>query len=230
MRRPGLSGIDSLGLPVIKSVKVLEKLDPTHMVALQLREHKLETGTPYFVFRGPDFTIAILAWKEPLKAMAIRRHQRGLFVVVMVGVGVCACLSAGRVHAQSDDKHPVVVLDTSFGPITIELDQEKAPITAENFLKYVDDGFYDNLIFHRVIPRFMIQGGGFDAQMQEKIGRAEREDQERVEQRFEQRPRHDRDGADRRSQLGPESVFHQSRGQPRARLPAARRATPSLAR
>jgi hypothetical protein len=63
--RPGLSGIDSLGLPVIKSVKVLEKLDPTHMVALQLREHKLATGTPYFVFRGPDFTIAILAWKEP---------------------------------------------------------------------------------------------------------------------------------------------------------------------
>jgi peptidyl-prolyl cis-trans isomerase A (cyclophilin A) len=165
---PGLSGIDSLGLPVIKSVKVLEKLDPTHMVALQLREHKLETGTPYFVFRGPDFTIAILAWKEPLKAMAIRRHQSGLFVVVMVGVGVCACLSAGRVHAQSDDKHPVVILDTSFGPITIELDQEKAPITVENFLKYVDDGFYDGMIFHRVIPRFMIQGGGFDYQMQEK--------------------------------------------------------------
>jgi peptidyl-prolyl cis-trans isomerase A (cyclophilin A) len=153
---------------VIKSVKVLEKLDPTHMVALQLREHKLETGTPYFVFRGPDFTIAILAWKEPLKAMAIRRHQSGLFVVVMVGVGVCACLSAGRVHAQSDDKHPVVILDTSFGPITIELDQEKAPITVENFLKYVDDGFYDGMIFHRVIPGFMIQGGGFDTQMMEK--------------------------------------------------------------
>ena len=54
------------------------------------------------------------------------------------------------------------------GPITIELDQEKAPITVENFLKYVDDGFYDNLIFHRVIPRFMIQGGGFDAKLREK--------------------------------------------------------------
>jgi peptidyl-prolyl cis-trans isomerase A (cyclophilin A) len=100
--------------------------------------------------------------------MAIRRHQSGLFVVVMVGVGVCACLSAGRVHAQSDDKHPVVILDTSFGPITIELDQEKAPITVENFLKYVDDGFYDGMIFHRVIPGFMIQGGGFDTQMMEK--------------------------------------------------------------
>ena len=54
------------------------------------------------------------------------------------------------------------------GPITIELDPEKAPITVENFLKYVDDEFYDNLIFHRVIPGFMIQGGGFDEQMKEK--------------------------------------------------------------
>ena len=77
-------------------------------------------------------------------------------------------VGCARLSAQGDDKHPVVVLDTSFGPITIELDQEKAPITAANFLKYVDDGFYDNLIFHRVIPRFMIQGGGFDANMQEK--------------------------------------------------------------
>lgn len=69
---------------------------------------------------------------------------------------------------QADDKHPVVVLDTSLGPIVVELDAEKAPITVENFLKYVDAGFYDNLIFHRVIPRFMIQGGGFDADMKEK--------------------------------------------------------------
>ena len=52
------------------------------------------------------------------------------------------------------------MLDTSKGPITLELDQDKAPITVDNFLKYVDEGFYDNLIFHRVIPGFMIQGGG----------------------------------------------------------------------
>jgi len=60
------------------------------------------------------------------------------------------------------------VLDTSAGPITLELDPEKAPITVENFLKYVDEGFYDNLIFHRVIPGFMVQGGGMDDQMNEK--------------------------------------------------------------
>jgi cyclophilin family peptidyl-prolyl cis-trans isomerase len=70
--------------------------------------------------------------------------------------------------AQAEDKHPVVVFDTSFGPITMELDAEKAPITVANFLKYVDSGFYDDLVFHRVIPGFMIQGGGMDANMKEK--------------------------------------------------------------
>ena len=54
------------------------------------------------------------------------------------------------------------------GEITVELDAEKAPITVENFLKYVDAKFYDSLIFHRVIPSFMIQGGGFDEQLKEK--------------------------------------------------------------
>src|SRR5262245_7918911 len=56
---------------------------------------------------------------------------------------------------------PVVVMETSLGTIKIELDEERAPITVKNFLQYVDDGFYDNTIFHRVIPDFMIQGGGF---------------------------------------------------------------------
>jgi peptidyl-prolyl cis-trans isomerase A (cyclophilin A) len=94
--------------------------------------------------------------------------MRHYFVGMVVTLGLWACLADRSVFAQGDDKHPLVVLDTSFGPITIELDEEKAPITATNFLKYVDEGFYDNLIFHRVIPRFMIQGGGFDASMREK--------------------------------------------------------------
>jgi peptidyl-prolyl cis-trans isomerase A (cyclophilin A) len=89
-------------------------------------------------------------------------------VKIVAGLAVCACLLVPAAPAQSDDKHPVVILDTSLGPITIELDQEKAPITATNFLNYVDAGFFDNLIFHRVIPRFMIQGGGFDVSMREK--------------------------------------------------------------
>lgn len=54
------------------------------------------------------------------------------------------------------------VMATTYGPITIELDDEKAPISVENFEAYAKDGFYDNTVFHRVIPDFMIQGGGFD--------------------------------------------------------------------
>jgi len=62
----------------------------------------------------------------------------------------------------------LIKLHTNFGEITLELDEEKAPITAANFIEYVKDGFYDNTIFHRVIDGFMIQGGGFTADMQQK--------------------------------------------------------------
>ena len=61
-----------------------------------------------------------------------------------------------------------VSMDTSLGEIVIALDSEKAPETVKNFLQYVDSGFYDGTIFHRVINGFMIQGGGFDTQMKEK--------------------------------------------------------------
>jgi peptidyl-prolyl cis-trans isomerase B (cyclophilin B) len=69
------------------------------------------------------------------------------------------------------EKQPVVLMTTSKGNIRIELDAEKAPITTKNFLEYVNDGHYDGLIFHRVIPGFMIQGGGLDSQMKEKNGK-----------------------------------------------------------
>jgi cyclophilin family peptidyl-prolyl cis-trans isomerase len=81
--------------------------------------------------------------------------------------GMSAAMFAGNASAAADDK-PQVVLDTSMGQITLELDRTKAPITVDNFLKYVDDGFYDNLIFHRVISDFMIQGGGMDDKLNEK--------------------------------------------------------------
>jgi len=58
-----------------------------------------------------------------------------------------------------------IVLHTNFGPITLELDPSKAPQTVENFLEYVNQGFYENTIFHRVIDGFMIQGGGFEPNM-----------------------------------------------------------------
>lgn len=69
---------------------------------------------------------------------------------------------------MADKKNPEVLLETTSGDILLELFPDKAPKTVENFLTYVDEGFYDNTIFHRVIPDFMIQGGGMDAKMKEK--------------------------------------------------------------
>ena len=62
----------------------------------------------------------------------------------------------------------MILFNTSAGDIKIEMMEDEAPISVENFLKYVDDGFFDGTIFHRVIPGFMIQGGGFDPGMKEK--------------------------------------------------------------
>lgn len=67
----------------------------------------------------------------------------------------------------------MVKLSTNFGDITLELNAEKAPITVANFLQYVEKGFYDGVIFHRVIDGFMIQGGGFDTNMKQKATDAE---------------------------------------------------------
>ncbi len=63
---------------------------------------------------------------------------------------------------------PRVKLQTNFGDIIVELNPEKAPITVKNFLRYVNEGFYDGTLFHRVIDNFMIQGGGFDADFKMK--------------------------------------------------------------
>ena len=99
--------------------------------------------------------------------MASARNVSSVSLWMTLGLAMGTIFLPGARSAQ-DDAKPVVILDTSMGKITIELDREKAPITVENFLKYVDAGFYDNLIFHRVIEDFMIQGGGFDAKLQEK--------------------------------------------------------------
>ena len=78
---------------------------------------------------------------------------------------------AGGVKAE-DGANPRVVLETSKGEIVLELNAEKAPETVANFLAYVDEGFYDGTIFHRVIPDFMNQGGGFTPDMRPKPTRA----------------------------------------------------------
>lgn len=77
---------------------------------------------------------------------------------------------AGTVLAQAPAANPKVLIKTSEGDITLELFPAKAPITVKNILDYVEAKFYDGLIFHRVIPNFMIQCGGLDAEMRQKTG------------------------------------------------------------
>jgi len=71
---------------------------------------------------------------------------------------------------MANKANPTVVMETSEGVITIELWADKAPVTVKNFLRYSDEKFYDGTIFHRVIDNFMIQGGGFTADMKKKNG------------------------------------------------------------
>jgi cyclophilin family peptidyl-prolyl cis-trans isomerase len=65
-----------------------------------------------------------------------------------------------------------LVFETSLGNFEVELFEKEAPVSSENFLAYVDDGFFDGVIFHRVIPGFMIQGGGFEPGMKQKKTKA----------------------------------------------------------
>jgi len=84
------------------------------------------------------------------------------FIILFVVMLLCAGnLSAGTVN-------PRVSMQTSLGPIIIELDRQAAPKTVENFINYAETGFYDETIFHRVIKGFMIQGGGLTKDMQRK--------------------------------------------------------------
>ncbi|HEY1376916.1 MAG TPA: peptidylprolyl isomerase [Gemmataceae bacterium] len=92
------------------------------------------------------------------------------FLLTLAAFGVAA--------AAAKAANPVVVMETSMGPIKIELYEDKTPITVKNFLSYVDDKFYDNTIFHRVMGKensrddFMIQGGGFTTDKKEKKTKA----------------------------------------------------------
>ena len=90
--------------------------------------------------------------------------MKRLFIVALAILALAFAASAGD--------NPKVVLETTKGKIVLQLYAAKAPQTVKNFLAYVDAGFYNNTIFHRVIPGFMIQGGGFTADMQQKSTRS----------------------------------------------------------
>ena len=90
-----------------------------------------------------------------------------LLVIILLGVPSISGAQESKAK-KTDDKHPVIIIKTNMGIIEIALDAEKAPITVENFLSYVEESFYDSTLFHRVIKGFMIQGGGFTTNIARK--------------------------------------------------------------
>ena len=93
--------------------------------------------------------------------------MKALIISMVIVLGVVLTVGA----ADQPVGNPKVVLETSKGQIVIELYLQKAPETVVNFLDYVDAKFYDGTLFHRVIPNFMIQGGGFTSDMKRKPGK-----------------------------------------------------------
>ena len=112
----------------------------------------------------------------------MRSPRFAILLSLVASILMTLIFTAAPAHAKEDPKsekkagekkmaaNPIVVMETSLSPdpIEIELFADKAPISVENFLKYVNDGFYNGTIFHRVIDGFMIQGGGFTEQMSQK--------------------------------------------------------------
>lgn len=86
---------------------------------------------------------------------------------ILFALLLCMLMPTLLYAAQAEDK-PVVKFETNYGDFLVQLDPRKAPITAANFIQYVKSGHYDSTIFHRVIPGFMIQGGGMTQNMEEK--------------------------------------------------------------
>jgi len=92
--------------------------------------------------------------------------KRILSVATLISIFFCVTASAGA--TDNEAKQASVLIETTMGNVKVRLDPQKAPMTVANFLKYVKNGFYKDTIFHRVIPGFMIQGGGFTSDMQKK--------------------------------------------------------------
>ncbi|EMH4164643.1 peptidylprolyl isomerase A [Pluralibacter gergoviae] len=91
-----------------------------------------------------------------------------MFKLTLAAAAAVLAMSAVMPAALAAKADPHVLLTTSAGNIELELNSQKAPVSVENFVSYVNSGFYNNTTFHRVIPGFMIQGGGFNTDMQQK--------------------------------------------------------------
>ncbi len=113
----------------------------------------------------PSLAVCVLA----LLLAGCGGGESGSVLMGTGGAGAPGDLAAAADPALEDAQAVLLVqLDTNMGAIAIELDAEKAPLTVENFLDYMESGHYDNTVFHRVIDGFMIQGGGFDTDLVQK--------------------------------------------------------------
>ncbi|HEY6007743.1 MAG TPA: peptidylprolyl isomerase [Geobacteraceae bacterium] len=93
-------------------------------------------------------------------------------MILSLTAALLFCGAAGAQAAETAAKNPMVVMETSLGTVKLELFAKEAPISVKNFLDYANSGFYNGTIFHRVIPGFMIQGGGFTADIKQKQTKA----------------------------------------------------------
>ena len=96
------------------------------------------------------------------------KHLTGLILAAVVGFLPVTGYSQDNQPNAKGANMVIVTMETSKGVITLELDREKAPVSVENFVTYAKAGHYDGTVFHRVIPGFMVQGGGFDTDMKQK--------------------------------------------------------------
>jgi peptidyl-prolyl cis-trans isomerase B (cyclophilin B) len=95
------------------------------------------------------------------------KHLLSIFSLVLIFSGLFWISSCSQ---NKEKEIKVITFNTTMGPIAIELYEEKAPLTAKNFLDYAENGFFNGTLFHRVIPGFVIQGGGMETGMQDKKG------------------------------------------------------------
>jgi peptidyl-prolyl cis-trans isomerase A (cyclophilin A) len=92
-----------------------------------------------------------------------------MFKKMLTAVTIALVIGSFAASAVAAGKNPRVLMETSLGTVKIELFQKESPVSVDNFLTYVKAGFYNGTTFHRVIPGFMIQGGGFSTDMRQKI-------------------------------------------------------------
>lgn len=116
-------------------------------------------------------------WVSAMPQRHLRETERFRLVCWLAAILCCLFLLAGPVRSEPagnkmKGEKLMVVFSTTLGDITIELYADKAPVTVKNFLAYVDAGFYDNITFHRIVPGFVIQGGGLTENMESKSTRS----------------------------------------------------------